>query len=96
MPFIFDFWNLSATQGVKVIAFVGSDDKLKWCKDDLGFDHVFNYKKVDFSEEIAKVAPNGVEMFFDNVSYGQSCFLDFKTGLFISKTLRLAETTIGR
>ena len=52
---------------MKVIAFVGSDDKVKWCKDDLGFDHVFNYKKVDFSEEIAKVAPNGVEMFFDNV-----------------------------
>jgi NADPH-dependent curcumin reductase CurA len=50
-----------------VIAFVGTDDKLDWCKNELGFDHVFNYKKVKFSEEISKVAPDGVELFFDNV-----------------------------
>ena len=50
-----------------MIAFVGSDDKAKWCHDELGFDHVFNYKKVNFSEEIRKLAPEGVEMFFDNV-----------------------------
>lgn len=54
-------------KGVKVIAFVGSDDKLEWCQKELGFDHVFNYKKVKFSEVIHKVAPEGVEMFFDNV-----------------------------
>ena len=51
-----------------MIAFVGSDDKLKWCKEELGFDHVFNYKKVDFSEAISKVAPEGAELFFDNVN----------------------------
>ena len=50
-----------------MIAFAGSDDKVNWLKNDLGFDHVFNYKKVDFSEEIKRVAPQGVEMFFDNV-----------------------------
>ena len=59
--------QLAKIYGVKVIAFVGSDDKQKWCKDDLGFDHVFNYKKVKFSEAISQVAPEGVEMFFDNV-----------------------------
>ena len=42
--------QLAKIHGVKVIAFVGSDDKLNWCKNDLGFDHVFNYKKVKFSE----------------------------------------------
>lgn len=50
-----------------MIAFAGSDDKVEWCHKDLGFDHVFNYKKVNFSEEISKLAPNGVELFFDNV-----------------------------
>ena len=40
---------------------------MEWCKNDLGFDHVFNYKKVDFSEAISKVAPQGVDIFFDNV-----------------------------
>lgn len=60
--------QLAKIHGVKVIAFVGSDDKLKWCKDELGFDHVFNYKKVNFSEAISQVAPDGVDLFFDNVT----------------------------
>ena len=50
-----------------MIAFAGTDDKVEWCKTELGFDHVFNYKKVDFSEAISKVAPDGVDIFFDNV-----------------------------
>jgi len=59
--------QLAKIKGCKVIAFVGTDDKLKWCKDDLKFDHVFNYKKINFSDAIKQVAPDGVEMFFDNV-----------------------------
>lgn len=59
--------QLAKIKGCKVIGFVGSDDKLEWCQKELGFDHVFNYKKCNFSEEIAKIAPNGVELFFDNV-----------------------------
>jgi len=59
--------QLAKIRGCTVVAFVGSDDKLDWCKNELGFDHVFNYKKVDFSEAISKVAPQGVDVFFDNV-----------------------------
>ena len=54
-------------KGCSVIGFVGSEEKLEWCKNELGFDHVFNYKKVNYSEAISKVAPNGVDIFFDNV-----------------------------
>lgn len=61
--------QLAKLKGVKVIAFVGSDDKLAWCKNELGFDHVFNYKKEKFSEIISKVAPDGIDMFFDNVNF---------------------------
>lgn len=59
--------QLAKIKGLKVIAFVGSDDKLDWCKNELGFDHVFNYKKVNFSDVIFQVAPEGVDLFFDNV-----------------------------
>ena len=59
--------QLTKIKGVEVIAFVGADDKVDWCKNELGFDHVFNYKKVNFSEAIKKVAPDGAELFFDNV-----------------------------
>jgi NADPH-dependent curcumin reductase CurA len=51
-----------------VIAFVGSDEKVGWCRKELGFDHVFNYKTSKFSDAITSVAPNGVDLFFDNVS----------------------------
>lgn len=45
-----------------MIGLVGSDEKLKWCKEELGFDHVFNYKTIDFSEAISQAAPDGVDV----------------------------------
>lgn len=33
----------------------------------MGFDHVFNYKTQNVSEELKKVAPEGVDIYFDNV-----------------------------
>ena len=54
-------------QGCKVIGYAGTDDKVKWLKDELGFDFAFNYKKVDLSKSIKQVAPDGVDVYFDNV-----------------------------
>ena len=54
-------------KGCTVIGIVGSEDKLKWCRDELGFDHVINYKTEDFSEELRRIAPGGVDIYFDNV-----------------------------
>jgi prostaglandin reductase 1 len=53
--------------GCKVIGYAGDDDKLQWLKNELGFDHVFNYKKVDLAKSLKEAAPNGVDCFFDNV-----------------------------
>lgn len=60
--------QLAKLQGLKVIGFVGSEEKLKWCKEELGFDHVFNYKDTNFSEALSKVVPDGIDIYFDNVS----------------------------
>lgn len=59
--------QLAKIKGLTVIGFVGSDDKLNWCKNELGFDHVFNYKSINFSDALTQVAPDGVDCFFDNV-----------------------------
>lgn len=59
--------QLAKIQGCTVIGFVGSDEKVDWCKNELHFDHVFNYKKVNLSEAINSVAPDGVDIYFDNV-----------------------------
>ena len=54
-------------QGCKVIGYAGTDDKVKWLKEELGFDFAFNYKKVDVSESLTEAAPDGVDVYFDNV-----------------------------
>jgi NADPH-dependent curcumin reductase CurA len=46
---------------------VGSEDKVDWCKNELHFDHVFNYKKVTISNALSQVAPDGVDIYYDNV-----------------------------
>jgi NADPH-dependent curcumin reductase CurA len=50
-----------------VIAFAGSEEKVNWCKNELNFDFVYNYKNVNISDAINEAAPHGVDIFFDNV-----------------------------
>jgi prostaglandin reductase 1 len=54
--------------GCKVIGFAGSDDKVKWLKNELKFDAAFNYKTKDITEALKEAAPDGVDCYFDNVS----------------------------
>ena len=65
--------QLAKIRGCTVIGLVGNDKKAHWCWNELHFDHVFNYKKVNFSDAISQVAPNGVDIYFDNV--GEDIFL---------------------
>ncbi|CAD6230530.1 GSCOCG00006804001-RA-CDS [Cotesia congregata] len=53
--------------GMKVIGIAGSDEKCKWITSDLGFDHAINYNTQDVATELKKVAPQGVDCYFDNV-----------------------------
>jgi len=53
--------------GCRVIGYAGDDAKVDWLKNELGFDEVFNYKKVDLNKSLKEAAPKGVDCFFDNV-----------------------------
>ena len=50
-----------------MIGSAGSDEKCKWLKEELGFDHVFNYKTRDLHESLTEFAPDGIDMFMDLV-----------------------------
>jgi len=58
--------QLAKVWGCKVIGFAGTDDKCAWLKE-LGYDHVFNYKKIGVAEALKEAAPTGVDCYFDNV-----------------------------
>lgn len=60
--------QLAKLKGCTVIGVVGSEAKAKWCKEELGFDHVINYKTSDYSQELTKIAPDGVDVYWDHVS----------------------------
>lgn len=53
--------------GLKVIGIAGTDEKCKWIVNELGFDHAINYKTQDVYTELSKVAPKGIDCYFDNV-----------------------------
>jgi len=52
--------------GVKVFGSAGTDEKVKWLKE-IGFDGAFNYNTTDLNKELASAAPEGVDIYFDNV-----------------------------
>ncbi len=59
--------SLSICQGCRVIGFAGTDEKVRWLVDDLGFDKAYNYKTADWKASLKEAAPNGVDCYFDNV-----------------------------
>ncbi|XP_077243654.1 2-alkenal reductase (NADP(+)-dependent)-like [Tasmannia lanceolata] len=60
--------QLAKLKGCRVVGSTGTDDKVKFLKEDLGFDDAFNYKKeTDFDVALSKYFPNGIDIYFDNV-----------------------------
>jgi NADPH-dependent curcumin reductase CurA len=51
----------------RVIGSAGSAEKVRHLVDDLGFDTAFNYKDGPVTEQLAAAAPDGIEVYFDNV-----------------------------
>lgn len=59
--------QLAKHEGLKVIGSVGDDKKLAFTKNELGFDEGFNYKKEKTSEALARLAPQGIDIYYENV-----------------------------
>ncbi|WP_408959822.1 NADP-dependent oxidoreductase [Natrinema sp. 74] len=60
--------QLARINGARVVGTAGSDEKIDWLTDDLGFDAAINYKTTDdLSSAMAEACPDGVDVYFDNV-----------------------------
>lgn len=59
--------QVAKREGLTVIGSVGSDEKLDFILKGLGFDSGFNYKKESPHDALPRLAPNGIDIYFENV-----------------------------
>lgn len=60
--------QIARLKGCRVVGSVGSDEKAQWLLDECGVDAVINYKTCgDLTAALAAVAPDGVDIYFENV-----------------------------
>ena len=59
--------QIAKLRGNTVIGSAGSPEKVAHLVDDLGFDQAFNYKDGDVAGQLAAAAPDGIDVYFDNV-----------------------------
>ena len=53
--------------GCRVIGSAGSDEKVRWLTDELGFDAAINYRTQDIDAALGEACPDGINIYFDNV-----------------------------
>ncbi|HEX4508145.1 MAG TPA: NADP-dependent oxidoreductase [Alphaproteobacteria bacterium] len=59
--------QIAKIQGCTVIGTAGSPEKCRWLVDELGFDHAIDYRTEDVAARLGDLAPEGVDIYFDNV-----------------------------
>lgn len=59
--------QLAKLRGCRVIGSAGSEEKVKRLIDECGFDDAFNYKTGPVLDQLNLAAPDGIDVYFDNV-----------------------------
>ena len=59
--------QIARIKGCRVIGIAGAPQKCAWVKDVAGFDDCISYKTGDLRDALDKVAPEGFDVYFDNV-----------------------------
>ncbi|HEU4427603.1 MAG TPA: NADP-dependent oxidoreductase [Myxococcota bacterium] len=59
--------QIARIQGCKVIGIAGGPDKCAWLTKEARFDAAIDYKRGDVGAQLRQLAPQGVDVYFDNV-----------------------------
>ncbi|GAA4814839.1 NADP-dependent oxidoreductase [Tomitella cavernea] len=59
--------QIGKLMGCRVIGIAGGPDKCAWLTDELGFDAAIDYKRGSIDAALRTAAPDGVDVYFDNV-----------------------------
>jgi len=59
--------QIAKLKGCYVVGSTGSDEKVRWLKDEAGLDAAFNYKSAPVRAQLRELTPKGIDVYFDNV-----------------------------
>src|ERR1700755_1149663 len=59
--------QIARIKGCRAVGVAGGEDKCRWLVDEVGFDAAIDYKTADLRKELKIHAPDGVDVYFDNV-----------------------------
>jgi NADPH-dependent curcumin reductase CurA len=59
--------QIARIKGCRVVGISGSDEKNAMLQQDLGFDATVNYKSETLRDDLRAAAPDGIDVYFDNV-----------------------------
>jgi NADPH-dependent curcumin reductase len=59
--------QIAKIKGARVIGIAGGEEKCRWLVEELGFDAAIDYKAQHVRRALRDAAPDGVDVFFDNV-----------------------------
>ena len=62
--------QMAKIAGCRVLGCAGSAEKIAWLRE-LGFDHAFDYRQSTLRDAAAQAAPDGIDIYFDNVGGDQ-------------------------
>lgn len=59
--------QIARIKGCRAVGIAGGEDKCRWLVEELGFDAAIDYKAGDLRRQLKTHAPDGIDVFFDNV-----------------------------
>lgn len=59
--------QIAKIKGAYVVGIAGSEEKVNYLVDKLGFDAAINYKTEDVKTALKKACPNGIDVYYENV-----------------------------
>jgi NADPH-dependent curcumin reductase len=59
--------QIARIKGCRAVGIAGGEDKCRWLVNEVGFDAAIDYKTADLRKELKTHAPDGVDVYFDNV-----------------------------
>jgi NADPH:quinone reductase len=60
--------QIAKIKGCRAVGVAGTDEKVAWIVDELGFDGAFNYKTTEnYGAKLKELCPSGIDCYFDNV-----------------------------